>query len=92
MHDFSCTNPDDMYYKELAERTRHFKEKEGAGDMSYMYEDIFERGVERGMERGLERGISSVVRGMLNMGNISYEDIAKCSGMSIDEIKRMAKQ
>ncbi len=100
MHDFACTNPDDMYYRELAERTRHFKEKEGAEDMSYMYEDIFERGMERGLERGrsegiqsgITRGISSVVRGMLEIGKLSCEDIAKYTGMSIDEIKRVAKQ
>ena len=27
MHDFCCKNPDDMHYKELAEKTRYFKEK-----------------------------------------------------------------
>ena len=30
MHDFSCTNPNDMNYKELAKKARYFKEeKEG---------------------------------------------------------------
>ena len=26
MHDFSCTKPQDMYYKILADRVRYFKE------------------------------------------------------------------
>lgn len=29
LHDFFCTEPDEMYNKELAERTRYFKEDEG---------------------------------------------------------------
>ena len=28
MHDFSCTKPQDMYYKILADRVRYFKEDE----------------------------------------------------------------
>jgi len=28
MHDFFCTNPDDMYYEVLAETVRYFKESE----------------------------------------------------------------
>ena len=28
MHDFSCTDPKDMYYKILADRVRYFKEDE----------------------------------------------------------------
>ena len=28
MHDFSCTSADDMYYRELADKVRYFKEDE----------------------------------------------------------------
>ena len=28
MHDFHCKNPDDMYYNELADKVRYFKEDE----------------------------------------------------------------
>ncbi len=28
MHDFSCKNPSDMYYKPLAEQVRYYKEDE----------------------------------------------------------------
>lgn len=30
MHDFSCTNPDDMNYETLAKRARYFKQDEKA--------------------------------------------------------------
>lgn len=36
MHDFKCTNPDDMFFKELAKRPRYFKETdEGARDVRW---------------------------------------------------------
>lgn len=28
MHDFSCKNPDDMYYENLAKKIKYFKEEE----------------------------------------------------------------
>ena len=33
MHDFYCTNPDDMRFKELADRARHFKRSEEGGNL-----------------------------------------------------------
>lgn len=29
MHDFRCTDADDMFYTELAKHVKHFKETEG---------------------------------------------------------------
>lgn len=41
MHDFSCTDPDDMNYALLADRVRYFKEdKEGIQTMSKVFEDF----------------------------------------------------
>lgn len=40
MHDFSCTDPDQMYYELLAGRMRYFKEdKEGVHTMCKIFED-----------------------------------------------------
>ena len=40
MHDFFCTNPDDMHYKELADMARYFKEDErGVAAMCKVMED-----------------------------------------------------
>ncbi len=47
MHDFACTNADQMYYNGLAERTRYFKEtKEGDPPMNELLEK-FKAQVER---------------------------------------------
>ena len=41
MHDFSCTNPDDMNYDALAKRARYFKQDEkGVRSMSKIMEDM----------------------------------------------------
>ncbi|MCM1309207.1 MAG: hypothetical protein NC223_11460, partial [Butyrivibrio sp.] len=41
MHDFSCTDPDDMNYEALAKRARYFKQDEkGSAAMSKILEDM----------------------------------------------------
>ena len=41
MHDFFCTDPDDMHYKELADKVRYFKEDEkGVAAMCKVMEDM----------------------------------------------------
>ncbi len=41
MHDFSCTNPDDMNYEALAKKARYFKQDEkGVATMCKIMEDI----------------------------------------------------
>ena len=50
MHDFSCTDPADMYYGELAERVRFFKEsKEGVAIMCKVMEDMRNESLREGM-------------------------------------------
>ncbi len=74
MHDFSCRNPDDMYYKQLAEQVRYYKEDE--------------RGVET-MKRDMEDWMvdfiddekkESALR-LLKIGKLSNEEIAEGLGI-----------
>lgn len=49
MHDFSCTDPANMYYNELAERVRFFKEdKEGISIMCKAMEDMRNESLQEG--------------------------------------------
>ena len=49
MHDFSCTDPANMYYDELAERVRFFKEdKEGIAIMCKAMEDMRNESLQEG--------------------------------------------
>lgn len=75
MRDFSCSNPDDMYYQVLADRTRYFKEdKEGYKEMSGVVEEIRK-----------DVMISAAWR-MLEVGKLTLEEISQCSGLSMEEV------
>lgn len=57
MHDFHCTNADDMYYDVLAQRVRYFKEtQEGQKEMCEIMEEIERKAEKRGERRGERRG------------------------------------
>lgn len=56
MHDFHCTNPDEMYYKILADRVRYFKEsKEGQKEMCEIMEEMERKAEKRGRKAELKR-------------------------------------
>ena len=81
MHDFSCTDPKDMYYKILADRVRYFKEdKEGVLTMCREMENM----------RKAER--IEIAKRMLVSGKLTYEDIAAFTDLTLEEIKALAVQ
>ena len=78
MHDFSCTSADDMYYKELAEKVRYFKEDEkGVEKMCKVMEDM------RNDVR-IENA-----KKMLNDG-LAIEKVAVYSGLSLEKVRELA--
>ena len=83
MHDFSCTNPDDMNYEALAKRARYFKQDEkGVAAMCKIMEDMRN-------EKAKEVRIDNALR-MIKDGELSLEKIALYSGLSVDEVKELA--
>ena len=57
MHDFFCSDPNDMYSDVLAERVRFFKEDEkGVAAMCKVMEEIYHDGIAIGEVRGEVRG------------------------------------
>lgn len=82
MHDFSCTNPANMYYDVLAERVRFFKEsKEGVSIMCKVMEDMRS-------QAALER-VKTVVYRMLSDGVLSLEKIAEYAELPLEEVKKL---
>lgn len=82
MHDFSCTNPDDMYYGVLADRVKFFKEsKEGIAVMCKAMEDM--------RNQTLKEGMREVALRMLKAGKYALDEIAAISGLSLDEVKKL---
>ena len=92
MHDFSCTNPDEMNYKVLADRVRYYKEsKEGVDKMCRAVENLVEKYGKQYEEIGETRGTAKEKKAtalrMLNSGKYSLNEIADISELSIEEIQ-----
>lgn len=85
MHDFSCTNPEDMNYEVLAGKARYFKQDEkGVAVMCKIMEDMRN-------EAELNRAKKMAVR-MIKAGKMPLEDIADYTELSLDTIKELASQ
>jgi hypothetical protein len=94
MHDFSCTNPENMYYDELAERVRFFKEsKEGVAIMCKAMEDMRNESIKAGIKEGRKEGRKEekkqTVLRMLELGKYALEEVATISGLPLDEVKKL---
>ncbi|MCM1496288.1 MAG: hypothetical protein NC089_10895 [Bacteroides sp.] len=85
MHDFSCTNPDDMNYEVLAKRARYFKQnEEGVAAMCKIMEDMRN-------EAELNKAKKMAIR-MIKAGKMPLEDIADYTELSLDMIKELESQ
>ena len=100
MHDFSCTNPEDMNYQALANRTRYFKsDEEGVGIMCRLLEDMRMEAMEEGriegkkegIEVGKREGVLNTVRCLIADGTLPLEKIAAFAGLPYDEVKAIAE-
>ena len=82
MHDFFCTDPDDMHYRELANKVRYFKEDEkGVAAMCKVMEDMRNEAVEKDrIQNAIE---------MLKDG-LSIEKVAQYSRLAVERVKELA--
>ena len=88
MHDFFCTNPDDMYYEELAKKVRYFKEEEeGVKSMCRALEEMRD---EVARETEWKVKVESVHR-LLDL-DLSFEQIAKGIDLTVEQVKEIASQ
>lgn len=72
-----------MVYTELAERVRHLKEsEEGEMNMCRLVEEY-------GNERSLETREENAKR-LLENGKLTVEEIAECSGLPLEAVKKLA--
>lgn len=80
MHDFSCKNPSDMYYKVLSEKTRYFKEDEkGVADMCKIMEEL------------IDNEKKEIALRMLKDGKLQKEEIAKYIGLTLEQVEELSK-
>ena len=83
MSDFYCTEADKMYYKELSDKIKYYKESEkGVTTMCEIWEEIRNEGI---MEGKIE-----LATNLIKDGAYSLEKIAELTGISIDKIRELA--
>ena len=86
MHDFSCTDPNQMNYPVLAQRVRYFKEDtKGVATMCRAFEEVREEALREGERR---KAIEAAKRLLLG-GKLSYEEIAEAQGLTVEEVKAL---
>lgn len=89
MHDFSCTNPDDMNYEVLAKKARYFKQDEkGVATMCKIMEDMRNEAAQQAEQNKAKK---MAIR-MIKAGKMSLEDISDYTELSLDIIKELASQ
>lgn len=89
MQDFTCSDPADMNYPVLAQRVRCFKEDEkGVLSMCRLLEEMCEETRE---ETAMEERRNFASR-LLQIHKLSHQEIAECSKLSVEEVKRLAEE
>ena len=80
MHDFFCTDPDDMYFQQLADKVRYFKEnRKGVAAMSQIMEDLRDEVRMENAKRMLADGVA-------------IDKVAEYSGLTIEKVQELEKQ
>ena len=82
MHDFFCTNPADMHYKNLAELTHYFKtDKGGIQAMSNLSYEIFREG----QTLGTDNAILTTLKNVIINAKTTVEDAMNIMGIPDDK-------
>ena len=90
MHDFSCTDADDMNFELMAERTKYLKENpKGVSEMCKVMEDMRKEEREEGIKEGIKEGMRTAALRMLEAGKYALEEISIISGLPLDEVKEL---
>ena len=89
MHDFCTSNPDEMFYTQIAERVRfHKQEEKGVKNMCRIFEEY---GEEKKTE-GKKEEQNNIAMNMIKDGSLSYEKISAFTGIPLDHIKQLAEK
>ena len=95
MHDFNCKDAKDMVNPLLAEEVRYLKETEGGrSQMSRILEEMRNEVAEKAKAEGKaegnhEKAVNTALK-MLLRGRDSMEEIAEITGLSLEEVRKLA--
>ena len=90
MHDLLCSDAAKMHFDLLKKRVSQFKNsEEGRYTMCKAMERIAERNRAEGEARGERKNMLATAKRMLKSGMLALKDIAKFSGLSLAEVKKL---
>ena len=98
MHDFNCSEAEDMLLPEMAERTNYLKTNEvEVENMCRQMQEIKERGRVEGRAEGIPIGelkkAKEIVLNLTSMQkDMSVEQLASIAGVSVDQIKEWIEE
>ena len=89
MHDFFCTDLDDMNYQQLAKKARFFKEnEEGKAAMCKVLEDMRNETAREAAElKSIE-----IAKRLIAQGKLSLEDIADAADLPVEKVRELSEQ
>lgn len=86
MHDFFCTDPDDMHYRELADKVRYFKEDErGVAAMCKVMEDMRIEAAKDAVEKDRTKNALEMLA-----DGLSIEKVAQYTQLAIERVRELA--
>ncbi len=89
MHDFFCTDAEDMNYPELAEKVRYFKEDErGVEAMCRVMEEMRDETA----KKAAEQEKINIAQSLIKIGKLSMEEIAASVQLSVEKVQELAVQ
>lgn len=91
MHDFSCTNPDDMNYEALAKKARYFKQDEkGVATLCKIMEDMRNEAAREAAQKAELKSAREIATRMIKKDKMSLEEIAEYIPLlSYEELKEI---
>ncbi|MBR0075549.1 MAG: hypothetical protein IJP96_07335, partial [Synergistaceae bacterium] len=93
IHDLHCTKADEMYFPRLAARVKFLKEEEGEIIVSNYFEEKQEKAVKKAVEKAEKKNQEAkenFVLNLISLGKLTFEEIAKCSGLTLKKVQMLA--
>ena len=89
VHDLNCSNPNEMFFPQIADVVRYYKEtEEGREKMSQIMEELINEAVTEAVE---QKDIEYAQK-LIQFGALSFEDIAKLTSLPLEKIREIAGQ
>ena len=93
MHDFRCTEPEDMNYDFLRRPVEYYKrDRKGRNDMCDVIQELVNEERVSAKAEGRAEEKTAMVKEMLKDGALPVSRIAKISGLTISEVSALAKE